>query len=143
MMKTLTNTAVQTDAWVELLTEPEAQQLRLWHYRWRPNPVTVRGPEQLTVLLASLRAESDFAGITDEDNDRWAQVKRVGAGWWVEGRCPSEEWPSAFVPEGLVEGQRERTTADHACWSHHAAAEIVWAWLDGRSVAGAVRIPAP
>lgn len=123
---------------------PEPQRLRLWHHRWSAKPVPLRGPEHLAVLLSSLRPESDHAGITDETNERWAQVKRIDSHWWVEGWRPPEEWPGVFVPDSwLDEGSPRRSLDDHACWSHPMAAELVWAWLDGRTVDGAVRLPAP
>ena len=139
----ITEKTLESDTWLDVLTAPESEQPRLWHHRWRHHPMALRGQEQLTVQLASLRPDGDFAGVTDEASGRWAQVKRIDSGWWVEGSGPDDEWPWVFVPEAWVGDQGDHGLEGHACWSHHTAAEIVWAWLDGRTPTGARRIPAP
>lgn len=139
-MTTATVDGIDVAALTELLTVPEPEELRLWHHGWSGPPVSIRGPEHLAVLLTSLRPNRDFAGITAEVTGRWAQVKRVDSGWWVEGGDPGREWPWVFVPEGWT---RPRRLDGFACWRHPVAAELVWAWLDGCLAEGVVRLPAP
>lgn len=82
-----------TDLRVEPLLQPEPQHERFWCRRWSPrDPVRIRGVEHLIVLLASLGRTGDYAGIINEATGAWAQVKRLGDRWWVEGRSASEGW---------------------------------------------------
>ncbi|WP_114202009.1 hypothetical protein [Janibacter anophelis] len=151
-MSTSTLELLDTDALTELLTvpqprprpqpqpQPQPQEQWLWHHRWSATPVPIRGPEHLAVLLTTLDPDRDFAGITAESTGRWAQTKRVDSGWWAEGGDPALEWPWVFVPEGWT---RPRELDRFACWSHAQAAELLWAWFDGRLPDGVVILPAP
>ena len=95
------------------------------------------------VLLTTLSADNDHAGVTDDLTGAWAQVKRIGDRWWVEGWNPTVDWPSVFVPEGWLDRTGRRSMDDHACWSQHVATELIWAFLDDRTITGAIRLPAP
>lgn len=128
---------------VEQFHLPEPEQERLWIRGWSDSPVRIRGAEHLTVLLTTLNRANDHAGVTDEATGAWAQVKRLGERWWVEGRGPSDEWPRVFVPEAWLEEPGHRPVNDHACWGHATAAELIWAFLDRRTIDGAIQLPAP
>ena len=103
----------------------------------------IRGLEHLVVLMTTLSPDNEHAGVSDEVTGAWAQVKRLGDRWWVEGCGPSEDWPGVFVPEAWLDAPGRRPINDHACWSHTTAAELIWAFLDGSAIAGAIRLPAP
>ena len=132
-----------TEGQVERLVQPDAEPRRQWVHRWSATPVDVRGLEHLMVLLTTLTPDSDHAGVTDDVTEAWARVKRMGDRWWVEGWTPSDDWPSVFVPESWLDHTGRRPLDDHACWSHHVAAELIWAFLDARAITGAIRLPAP
>lgn len=131
------------EAWTLTESAPQPEQQRHWVHGWSAAPVRIRGLEHLIVLLTTLSPDNDHAGITDDVTERWAQVKRLGDLWWVEGRSETAGWPDVFVPEGWLAHTGHRSMDDHACWRHTVAAELVWAFLDGRALAGAVRFPAP
>ena len=131
------------DVRVEQSVQLEREQERFWVRGGWDVPIRIRGVEHLTVLLTTLRPAHSHAGITDEATGAWAQVKRAGERWWVEGRGPSEEWPGVFVPEGWLDVSGPQHLKAYACWNHTMAAELVWAFLDGGAIAGVIRLPAP
>lgn len=132
-----------TEVQVEHFVQREPQHERRWIRGWAEAPVRIRGLGHLMVLLITLSPDNDHAGVTDDLTGAWAQVKRLSDRWWVEGWNPTDDWPSVFVPEGWLERTGRRSMDDHACWSHPVAAELIWAFLDGRSITGAIRLPAP
>lgn len=70
-----------------------------------------------------------------------AQVQRLVSRWWGEGWSPTDVWPSVFVPESCLDRTGRRRMDAHACWSHPVAAELIWAFLDGRSAEQVVATP--
>ena len=128
----------------EVATAPRVQRTRHWHPRWRGERVPIRGLGHLVVLLSSQR-DGDFAGVTDDAVDRWAQAKRIGDRWVVEVRDCSQEWPWVVVPDvgdgGLF---ASLSTQDGALWSYQTVAGVIWAWLGGAGVPeGLALVPAP
>lgn len=123
--------------WIEALTQPEPEQTRTWHHRWRGPGTDIRSAAHLTVLTSSLRTGGDFAGVTIAGSESWAQIKRIDRHWWVEGHAEGEEWPRVFLPDGA-----QLEDGGGACWSSRLAADIAWAWLGGKLLEGVVRVPA-
>lgn len=134
---TVIDTELTLDTWLDLVTQPESEEARLWHPGWSDAATPVRSVEHLTVLVSSLDPEGDFAGVTVPGYRRWVQIKRLDARCWVEGQAETGDWPWVFLPKGAV-----LRRGGPARWTSHQAAEIAWAWLDGRVLEGVVRVPA-